>query len=89
MNENNDPICLVFIPALVAVLLRAEKDKELPLSEVEVTEIRDNATCKKVKLSEAIKINEDRGYEDIVAEEAWEEWKQARLELYPEKNYET
>lgn len=87
MSSDDDPLCLVFMPALVAILLRAEKDSELALTKEQVLDIRDNATCIKMKLSRAIEMEEKRGYPDLAPEEVWEEWKKARIELYPQKEY--
>ncbi|PHN71576.1 hypothetical protein AO286_10840 [Pseudomonas syringae] len=42
---SSDPLCLVFIPALIAILTAAEKKKGMPLTEAEVCHIRDQATC--------------------------------------------
>jgi len=40
---DNDPLCLVFIPALVAILHRAETVHGSPLDQVQVEAIRDKA----------------------------------------------
>lgn len=79
--SDDEQLCLVFIPALVAVLLKAEKEKGKPLTEEEVTRIRDSSTCIAVKFSDALKMDEERGYSDIVPEDVWNEWQTARLEL--------
>jgi hypothetical protein len=42
---SNDPLCLVFIPALVTVLYAAEKHKGASLTEHEVNDIRDKSTA--------------------------------------------
>lgn len=76
-----DPLCLVFIPALVAVLLNAEQKKGAPLTEAEVITIRDSAACMAMPVSAAAAVESKRGYQDIVAEAAWAEWQRARLEL--------
>ena len=76
-----EQLCLVFIPPLVTVLLNAEKEKGASLTQEEVLHIRDSATCMAVKISDALKMEDERGYADIVAEDAWNEWQSIRQEL--------
>ncbi len=78
---SDDPLCLVFIPALATVLYAAEKHKGALLTEKEVIDIRDNATCMKVPFSVALEGEQKRGYPDIAAENCWEEWQSLRTEL--------
>ena len=80
-NDPEDPLCLVFIPALVAILLNVEKTKGSPLTEAEVIATRDKAACLAMPASQAAMMEAKRGYPDIVAEAAWLEWQRARLEL--------
>jgi len=75
---STDPLCLVFIPTLVSLLKAAEDCKGTPLSEEEVLEIRDNATATAVPFSAAVALEKERGYEDIVPEECWNEWQRVR-----------
>jgi hypothetical protein len=82
MDEQNDPLVLVFIPALVTLLYKAETEKGAPLSESEVIAIRDGATCMTVPYSAAAAAEDQRGYPDLIAEDVWNEWQQARLELF-------
>ena len=82
MNEEDDQLVLMFMPALVTLLYKAEKDKGGALSEKEVLDIRDNAICMTVKLSVAKEMEEKRGYPDIIAEEAWSEWQLARKDIF-------
>lgn len=77
----SDPLCLVFIPALVTILLHTEKTLGRPLTEAEVVAIRDNSSCMAMPVSVAAMMEEKRGYPDIVAEEVWPEWQSARLQL--------
>ena len=44
-HDTEDRLCLVFIPALVTVLLHAEKTLGRPLTEPEVIALRDKAVC--------------------------------------------
>ncbi|PMU18946.1 MULTISPECIES: hypothetical protein [unclassified Pseudomonas] len=69
-----DPLCLVFVPALVAVLTAAENSKGSPLTEAEVCDIRDRAVCITLPFSVALDMERERGYPDIVAENCWSEW---------------
>ncbi|QBQ10157.1 MULTISPECIES: hypothetical protein [unclassified Pseudomonas] len=69
-----DPLCLVFVPALVAVLTAAEDRKGSPLTEAEVCNIRDQAVCITLPFSVALDMERERGYPDIVAENCWSEW---------------
>jgi hypothetical protein len=79
--EPEEQLVLVFIPSLVAVLTAAENKKGYPLEEHEVVSIHDNAICMAVKISDAFKAEEARGYPDIVPEKVWEEWKSLRPKL--------
>ena len=79
--SDDEQLCLVFIPALVSILLNAEKEKGSLLTREEVIKIRDSSTCMAVKISDALKMEEERGYSDIVPEDVWSEWQAARKEL--------
>ncbi|WP_024617465.1 hypothetical protein [Pseudomonas kilonensis] len=75
------PLCLVFVPALAAVLTAAESKKGAPLTELEVCNIRDQATCIAVTFATALAMEKERGYADIVAEDCWNEWQRLRLSI--------
>lgn len=75
-----DPLCLVFVPPLVALLTAAESRKGSPLTEDEVCTIRDKATCVAVPFSTALDMEGKRGYADIVAEDCWSEWRKLRAQ---------
>lgn len=75
---STDPLCLVFVPAFVALLKAVEDRKGSALTEPEVLEIRDNATATAVPFSVAFTMEEERGYRDIVPEECWKEWQRVR-----------
>ncbi|MEE1886724.1 hypothetical protein [Pseudomonas carassii] len=75
---STDPLCLVFVPALVSLLKAAEDRKGSQLNEDEVLEIRDNATATAIPFSVAVALEKERGYEDIVPEECWKEWQRVR-----------
>ncbi|MGF1910856.1 hypothetical protein L4C38_15595 [Vibrio kasasachensis] len=72
---NQEKLVDVYIPALVALLTRAEEIAKRPLSETEVLRIRDKATKVSQPLSGMPAFLKQRGYHDIYAPEAWEEWK--------------
>lgn len=81
-NNQDDPLCLVFIPTLIALLYKEEQVKGSPLTENEVTAIRDQATCIMLPYSVATESEKARGYPDIVAENCWVEWQSARKQLF-------
>jgi hypothetical protein len=80
-DDPADPLCLVIIPALVAILLNAERQKGSPLTEAEVIAFRDDADCIAMPASVAAEVEVKRGYPDILAEAAWVEWQRVRTEL--------
>ena len=69
---------LVFMPPLAALLAAAEEQKGGPLTEVEVTNIRDKAVCMKMKPRDARALERSRGYADIEPERAFEHWQLVR-----------
>jgi len=76
-----EPLCLVFVPALVCVLHAAESNKGSPLTEAEVTDIRDKAICIALSVRAALEMEEKRGYDDIVAQDCWNQWQKVRETL--------
>lgn len=85
-KESEEELIPVPVPALVAVLLNQENEKGSPLTETEVTEIRDKAACIMMPISVAAQMAESRGYPDIDPEYVWEQWQQARIELIENEN---
>ena len=85
-HVDDDPLCLVFVPALVTLLCRAESELGAPLNEAQVLAIRDNAHCIALPQSTADKLEDERGYADIVAETCWEAWQAARDVLFAGKD---
>lgn len=81
----NDDLIPVFIPALVAILVKAERDKGSPLSEAEVLRIRDGAACVMLRKSMANDLTRTRGYEDLDPSLVWKEWQIARVQLCQEE----
>lgn len=65
---------IVPVPALVAVLLAAERDKGSSLSQEEVVALRDAAECIVMTADELQRVAESRGYDDIDPENVWDEW---------------
>ena len=74
----SEPIVIVPIPALVALFMALEKQKDAPLTENEVIEARDNAACIAMTAKHRDQITESRGYADINPEAAWSEWQIVR-----------
>lgn len=79
--KDDEAVVPVPIPALVALLLRAEQLKGSPLTESEVSRIRDDAVCMAMTLDMKRALEEKRGYPDIDPEDAWNQWQVARVEL--------
>lgn len=80
-DTDDDPVIPVFMPALVLLLVNAERLKGSPLVEDEVLKIRDNGVCIGMRTSHAIALDEQRGYEDIDPEQCWEQWQSVREQL--------
>ena len=80
MSENQQ-LCLVFIPSLIAILINQEKEKGDVLTRSEVENIRDQAICLTMSLEQAEKMSESRGYDDIDPENAYAEYLKVRQEI--------
>ena len=81
MKEHTKPsekLIPVFVPPLVTILQKKEKDKGAPLTREEVLDIRNNATMILIKASEATKMARSRGYDDIDPDKTWEQWVKMR-----------
>ncbi|MGO1406729.1 MAG: hypothetical protein ACTHZ9_11965 [Leucobacter sp.] len=72
--SDEPPLALVFMPPLVDLLRASERAKGTPLSEDEVIQLRDSATCVALQQSAADAMAEQRGYADIDPEHCWSEW---------------
>ncbi len=81
--SGEDQLVPVFIPALVALLIRAEELNGAPLTRGQVIAIRDNANCMMLPASTKAHIEDDRGYADIDPEECWEDWLRVRARMDP------
>ena len=80
-KETGEPLVLVFIPALVAILRHHEIEKGAPLTEEEVIAIRDKSVCIATPQGMVRDLAESRGYEDIDPEDVWNEWQAVRAQL--------
>ena len=80
-RDPDDPLVPAFLPALVALLIRAEQLKGAPLTEREVLRIRDGAGCVMVPLSVRTATEADRGYADLDPDAVWEDWQEFRQQL--------
>lgn len=65
---------LTFIPPLIVLLEAGKSIVGRQLTKIEVEEIRDNATVINLPTEIAQAIIKERGYEDINADNVWEEW---------------
>ena len=74
-------LVIVPVPSLVAILLHREQEKGAPLTEQEVLALRDGAPCIAMPHDVAAKVAEERGYDDIRPENAWEDWNAVRPSL--------
>ena len=72
---------LVAMPPLVTLLLHHEREKGSPLTEDEVTGIRDAPVCMTLPCSVAAEMADARGYDDVRLENAWEDWSMLRPTL--------
>ena len=75
---SRQPLVLVFIPTLAALLTRAEELKGAPLTQDEVVAIRDEGVCMAMRQSVALEMDISRGYSDLDPEHVWEEWCEMR-----------
>lgn len=69
------------MPALVVLLVHAEKHKGSPLTQQEVLAIRDKGACIMMRQEHAISLAEKRGYDDLDPERVWEQWQEARAQM--------
>lgn len=79
---DGDPLVITHVPALVALLHRAEEAKGAPLTEQEVLTIRDRGACIAMPRSVVAAVAEKRSYEDLDPERVWEHWQVARNRPY-------
>ena len=80
-EDQQEDLVAVFVPALAAILIHAEDEKDAPLTYDEVLSIRDGAACIMMTPDKALHMDETRGYCDIDPENCWYEWQMLRREL--------
>jgi hypothetical protein len=83
MTDPDELLCIVFIPPLVTILRHAESTKGSPLTEEDVLAVRGNAVCMRMAHSRAEALAKSRGYDDISAEDCWNEWQSVRTQFFP------
>lgn len=83
VESDDDPLVATFTPPLVAILFRAEQSYGASLTREQVLAIRDACSCIMLRESIAAATAQQRGYEDLNPELAWEQWQEVRKELKP------
>ena len=73
-----DGLAILFIPALSALLTRAEELKGAPLTEEQVLRIRDAAVAVVTTADAATATIEQRGYPEVDPANAWRSWQAIR-----------
>ncbi len=73
-------LVLTFMPPLVTLLLKREKEKGFP-PYGEVLAIRDQAVVVALSEPAALDVARKRGYRDIDPDHCWEQWQSVRIEL--------
>ena len=73
-----DGLAILFIPALAALLTRAEELKGAPLTEEQVLRIRDAAVAVVTRADSAAATIEQRGYPEVDPTNAWPSWQAIR-----------
>jgi hypothetical protein len=69
-----DGLSLVFVPSLAALLTRAQQLNGAALAEDQVVRIRNGSLVMVVSHGDARAMEEQRGYVDIDAADAWHSW---------------
>jgi hypothetical protein len=77
-GSGDDPLVLVFLPTLMALLARAERQKGEPLTDEEILQVRDGAACSAVPRSVSDSIAQRRGYADIDPVDVCASWDRMR-----------
>jgi hypothetical protein len=72
----------VFVPPLITMLFKHEKQKGTPLTEQEVLDITDNSICIMMQIDRARQMAKSRGYDDIDPSNVWQEWQIIRLQSH-------
>jgi hypothetical protein len=75
---SDEELIPLFMPSLLVLLAHDEAEKGSPLTREEVHSIRDQAATVMLDRSMANQIMSRRGYKDINAEFAFDEWQSVR-----------
>jgi hypothetical protein len=78
MAEPEDPLVPVFVPSLATMLLQEEEVRGRALTEREVLAIRDQTTIVLVPRSQAKKMDDSRGHQDLDPENCWQQYLELR-----------
>jgi len=73
-----DGVTILFMPALSALLTRAEQLKGSPLTEEQVLRIRDGALAVVTRGDAAAATIEQRGHPEVDPTSAWQSWQAIR-----------
>jgi hypothetical protein len=81
----NTDLVPVFIPSLASVFMRHELDEGRPLTENEVIAIRQGSIAVELSRSEALRLEDRRGYKDVDPARCWETWRNLRNKMKPKQ----
>ena len=81
VRPNPNKYVIQFIPALVAILLSAERKNGAPLTQAQVELIRDRSSVMVASSGGSKAVEDRRGYQDLNPRDVWREWQLARKEL--------
>lgn len=77
-RREHPELAIVFMPALVTVLLAAERQAGKPLTRKQVEAIVEKGVCMTMTYEDARALERKRGYADLDPELAWEQWQLVR-----------
>jgi hypothetical protein len=78
---SDEPLIPTFVPPLITLLVNAERQKGAPLNPGEVAAVRDRSVCIMLPKSEATRLAQARGYDDIDPKHAWDQWQVVREQV--------
>lgn len=73
-EESEEALVLTPMPAICLLLLNLETQMGRSLTENEVLEVRNNATCVNLPESVANAMEESRDYRDLILDDIWHDW---------------
>jgi hypothetical protein len=82
-KNSNPDLVPVFTPSLASVLFGCELEKGRPLTREEVIAIRHKSSTVLFRRSEAFRLANQRGYDDVDPVRCWETWQKLRKKLKP------